>query len=340
MPGLARIMRAARFEGNGRVVVGTAPKPVPAPGEVLVRVDTCALCGTDRHGYLRGSEVIPGHETSGTVVDVGAEVDDDLVGARGVVYLVAACGRCYACRCGSANMCLAKQAMYGFTAPGGFAEQVAVRADCFLPVEEGIRLDAATALLDLYGTARHALNRVGARGPDALAVVGCGPIGLGVVSVAKTLETADIVAVDIEPYRLELAEELGATTVDATTSDAVAQVLTLRPDGYDVVVEAAGHAVTQQQALDMAAPGGRVAVVAHSKELLPLDTLAGLIQKERSLVGSEYFRKEELGANQRLMLEGRLDPRSVTTHTFGLDDMQAACDAFFSGATGKVLVKP
>ncbi|CAN5718625.1 zinc-binding dehydrogenase [soil metagenome] len=333
-------MRAARFEGNRKVVVGSAPDPVPGRGEVLVRVDTCALCGTDRPGYLAGSEVTPGHETSGTVVGVGDEVDDDLLGARGVVYLVAACGRCYACRRGSSNMCVYKQAMYGFTAPGGFAERVAVRADCFLPVEDGIPLDAATALLDLYGTARHALNRVGARRRDALAVIGCGPIGLGVVSVARALETADVLAVDIEPYRLELAERLGATPVDATAGDAVAAALAPRPDGYEVVVEAAGHPATQQQAIDMAAPGGRVAIVAHSRKPLPLDTLAGLIQKERSIVGSEYFRRDELGANQELMLQGRLDPRPAMTHTFGLDDMQAACDAFFSGATGKVLVRP
>ena len=332
-------MRAARFEGNGKVVLVTRPDPVPGPGEVLVQVDTCALCGTDRHGYLAGSDVTPGHETSGTVVDVGAGVDDDLVGRRGVVYLVAACGRCYACRRGSTNMCVAKETMYGFTAPGGFAERLSVRADCFLPIADDIPLDAASALLDLYGTARHALNRVGARPSDAIAVVGCGPIGLGVVSVARALGASRVVALDVEPYRLALAAKLGAHAIDAS-SDAVAEVLALRPDGYDVVVEAAGHPVTQQQALDMTAPGGRVAIVAHSRSPLPLDTLAGLIQKERSLIGCEYFRKDELDGNQRLMLEGALNPRFVTTHTFGLDDMQAACDAFFSGATGKVLVRP
>jgi threonine 3-dehydrogenase len=332
-------MRAARFVGGGRVEVVDLPVPEPGPGEVLVRVEACALCGTDRHALERGAPVTPGHETAGQVVATGPGVQAPATGARGVVYLVGFCGACAACRQGWTNICLDRRRMYGFDAPGGFAEYQVVRAECFVPLDPRVPPGQATALLDLLGTAGHALRRAGPAVPRRVLVLGCGPIGLGALAMAGALGVPERYGVDLAGHRLKLAEDLGVVPVDAA-AEPVARLRAAAPDGFDVVVEAAGRTETQRQALELAGPGGRVLIVAHNPRPLELHTSADLIQREVALVGSEYFPIAELEANQELLLEGRVDPGPLLTHRFPLEELQAACDAFWSGHTGKVLVEP
>jgi threonine 3-dehydrogenase len=332
-------MLAARFAGDGRVVVEDRAVPEPGPGEVLIDVDSCALCGSDREAWTNGSEVTAGHEISGTIAALGDGVDAPEPGTPGVVFLVDPCEDCVACRAGSPNMCLAKRAMYGFTAPGGFAEYVTVRAACFLPVDPAIPLDAATALLDLFGTTAHAFRRAKRPGAESVAVVGCGPIGLGAIVVARALGVPTVVGVDVSPYRLKLAEVVGAFAVSGT-EDGKEATRRLAAEGFDVVIEAAGLPGTQRRAIEMAAPGGVVVLVAHSSQPLELMTSRDLVLRERALVGSEYFRPHEFAENHERMRSGELDPAAIITHRFPLELMEQACEAFFKGETGKVLIRP
>jgi threonine 3-dehydrogenase len=332
-------MRAARFLGSGRIEVAERPVPRPGRGEVLVRVHSCALCGTDRHGYLNGAPVTPGHETSGVVVGIGAGAPEELLGARGVVYLVDFCGVCVVCRRGAVNMCRNKRRMYGFTADGGYADYVAVGAACFLPVDEDIPLDEATMLLDALGTTGHALRRAGGA-PRHIAIIGAGPIGLGAVVVAKAHGAAEIVVIDVSAYRLGLARRLGASAVDARAGDPVATALELRPEGFDVVIEAAGLTLTQRQAVALATPGGTVVFVAHNAEPLEVETLIDLIQQEKTLMGSEYFPLSELPQTLALLRRAGIDAGTLITHRFPLDEIAGAFGQFMSGESGKVLVQP
>ena len=164
-------MRAARFRGGGNIEVVEIDVPNPS------RVKSCSgstparFCGSDRDGYLNGSAVTPGHEVSG-VVDAVREEVALVPGTPGVVYLVGYCGRCYCCKASMTNMCIDKQQMYGFSDDGGFADYIVVRADCFLEVAEGIPLDHATGLLDLYGTTNRAFRRAGGAFSRNVLVVG------------------------------------------------------------------------------------------------------------------------------------------------------------------------
>jgi len=332
-------MRAARFVGGRRIELQELPVPEPGAGEVLVKVDSCALCGTDRRSYETGTAVVPGHEVSGTIAALGQGATHAL-DARGVVYLVGYCGSCYACRSGATNICLDKQKMYGFDTDGGYAEYVKVRAECFLPVSPDVPLDLATSLLDLYGTSGHAFRRAGLRHGDTVAVMGCGPIGLGAISMAGALGAGEVCATDLAPDRLALADSLGATALDAAGGDAVAAALALHPDGFDVVIEAAGTTATQAGAVALTAPGGTTAFVAHNQQPLLVDTLSELIQREKTLLGSEYFAVSEFGVNHALLVSGRLDPAPLITHRFPLESIQEAFDLFMAGRGGKVLVQP
>jgi threonine dehydrogenase-like Zn-dependent dehydrogenase len=333
-------MLAARFLGEGRVRVDDVPIPTPGAGEILVKVDSCALCGSDRRGWTNGSPVTPGHETSGTVVATGSGVVEPIPGTTGVVFLVDACGACLSCRSGSANRCLRKRAMYGFTAPGGFAELVAVRAGCFLPVAPEIPLNAATALLDLFGTTSHAFRLARQPPMGSVLVIGCGPIGLGAITVARAAGARHVVGIDLSRDRLELARTAGASPVEATVPGSETDVREIAPDGFDVVIEAAGSARTQRQALEHVAAGGVVVFIAHGASPFELHPSTDLIAREIAVIGSEYFRPDEFPENHERLRTGEWDPAPLITHEFPLERAEEACETFFGGATGKILVRP
>jgi propanol-preferring alcohol dehydrogenase len=200
-----------------------------------------------------------------------------------------------------------------------------------LPIDDSVALDVATALLDLLGTTHHAFKRAGHPSPATVGVIGCGPIGLGAIAVARARGIDEIYAVDVSDYRLRLAETLGARPVDGAAEDPVESVLARQPDGCDVVIEAAGLSTTQREA---------IVLVAHNRQPTEVWTLDDLIVRERSLVGSEYFPIGEFGDVQSLLTSNKVDPAPLLTHRFSLEEIDDAFQCFFSGQSGKVLVQP
>lgn len=331
-------MRRAVFHGGGRITVEDAPEPDVGPGELLVRVHACALCGSDRGSWENGNAVTPGHETAGTVAAAGPGSTTP-VGSRGAVYLVAYCGRCAMCRAGSRGACLAKEAMLGFDHDGGFAEYVTVPERCFLPVDDRLGLDDAALLLDATSTAMHALRRAGALGspPPSALVMGAGPVGLGCLLALRAAGAERVVSVDIAPFRLRFAERLGALVAEGGEG-AEGRVRALLPEAPPLVIEASGNPAAQRQALDLLAPGGRMVVLGHSRAPLDLWTSRDLIAREKTLLGSEYFDPSEFGPNQQLVLDGRLSPSQLVTHRLPLERIEEAYRMFWGGETGKVLI--
>lgn len=333
-------MRRAVFHGAGRITVDDAAVPEPGAGDVLVRVHACALCGSDRGSWERGNRVTPGHEIAGTVVATGPGAATP-IGSRGAIFLVAYCGACPMCRAGSRGACLNKEAMLGFDRDGGFAEYVDVPERCFLPIDDGLGLDDAAMLLDVTGTAMHALRRAGcvAAPPRSALVMGAGPVGLGCVLSLRAVDVPEVVAVDVAPFRLTLAARLGARAV-LGGDGAAAAVRDILADGPPLVIDASGSAAAQRQALDLLAPGGRMVVLGHSRAPLEVWTSRDLIQPEKTVLGSEYFDPSEFVPNQRLVLDGKLVPSAVITHRLPLDRIEEAYRLFWGGETGKVLVYP
>ncbi len=328
-----------RWLGDGRAEIVEMAIPAPGQGEILLRVEACALCGSDRPGFREGSSVVPGHEIAAVVETLGSGLLEPAPGTRGVVFLIHYCGECRSCRAGSPNRCQDRLAMYGFTADGGFADYVVVAAASFLPVPSQVTPEAATSLLDLFGTTAHALRRGQGDPPSTVMIVGCGPIGLGALAVAEAIGIPHRSAVDIVPSRLELARGLGATTYDVSVEGA-AHLLDRRGGTAELVVEAAGSRAARHLAMQLAAPGGTVVMVAHGDEPLDLGVSEELIAREISIVGSEYFRPDEFEENLALVIDGRLDPTPLITHRFALDEAGEACRVFFGGQGGKVVVCP
>lgn len=253
-------MKAAVFYGVGDLRVEDRAEPVAGPGEVVLRVSACGICGTDRH-IMHGEfhtvpPVVIGHEFAGTVEEVGEGVTDLAPGDRVAIDPNMPCGTCRPCRRGQIHLCENLRAL-GVDVDGGFAERCAVpRAQCYrlpngVPLEDG-------AMTEPLACCVRGIDRAGVRPGDTVAVIGGGAIGQLLAQLARISGAANLVLSDPVAARREMALSSGVdAVVDPTREDPLAPGGALE-GGADVVIEAVGSAPTTAQAVDWAAPGATV----------------------------------------------------------------------------------
>jgi threonine 3-dehydrogenase len=332
---MSRTVTAPRFAGGGEITFGERVVRDPGLGELLIHVRANAICGTDRAQYLQGSEVTPGHEAAGVVAarGRGTTVPE---GTPGVVFLMDYCGTCRSCRLGLTNQCLAKRADMGFTHDGGFGPYEVVHESNFFPVGTDLDPAAATLLLDVMGTSGHAIARARLVRPDieSAYIAGAGPIGLGLLTMCKVTFGPDfpVRMSDLSPWRLDLARSLGAETIDARDGEALHD---MRPS--DVAFDSTGRQVARQAAIAALGQRGVLVCVGHG-ETITLDVSRDLIAAERTVMGSEYFRYQELPNNLELLRDNRDYLTRIITHQVDIADIGEAFALFFAGETGKVVV--
>lgn len=324
---------APAFLGGGRIEFREHEYRDPAEGELRIRIVANAICGTDRHEYLDGSPIVPGHEAAGVVESAGPGTSTP-VGARGAIYLMDFCGACRSCRVGATNQCSAKRQDVGQTSDGGYGPYAIVHETQFFPVPDDLPLDEATLLLDVMGTSTHALLRAELVRTDTerILITGAGPIGLGLTAMARLrYPDARIFTTDVSPWRRELAASLGADPVDALDADAV---LAVEPD---VAIDSSGRQAARELALRSLTKRGVLVCVGHG-EGLTLDVSRDLIAPERAVLASEYFRFDEMPANLTLLSAHREFIRRIITHRLPVGRLPDAFELFLGGETGKVVV--
>lgn len=345
-------MRALVYHGPGNKAWEEVPDPViQKPTDAIVRIDTTTICGTDLH-ILKGDVPavtdgrILGHEGVGTIVEKGSAVGNLEVGDRVIISCVSACGRCSYCRQGLYSHCLADEGasgigwIFGHLIDGTQAELVRVPfADNSLyQVPEGISDEAAVMLSDILPTGFEIGVRYGQVKPgDVVAVVGAGPVGLAAIMTAGLYGASRMIALDLDPNRLDQALEFGATdAVNTGDSDWLDQVLAMTDGlGVDVAIEAVGVPATFQASTQLVRPGGRVANVGvHGKEVtLPLDQLwimdiaitMGLVSTNTTPMLLKLVAQQKLAADK------------FATHHFGLNQILDAYDTFGAAAETKAL---
>lgn len=330
---MTRTAQAPHFGGSGTIEFRDREYREPGDGELLLRVEANAICGTDREQFADGSEVIPGHEAAGIVVAAG-DGTSTAIGTRGAVFLMDYCGRCRSCSLGYTNQCFAKRNDMGFTADGGYGPFEVVHETNFFPVPELIGGAEATLLLDVMGTSHHALNRLALVRPDveSLFIAGAGPIGLGVLAMAKVVLGADVPVYisDISAWRRDFAERLGGIALDPAAGLSAAQ-------GVDAAVDSTGKTVARESALALTGKRGALICVGHG-ESITIDVSSGLIAPERAVLGSEYFRYDEMAANLALLQANLSYFSQIITHRIPVSEISAAFELFLGGETGKVVV--
>ena len=341
-------MRAAVITGQGSIELREVPEPVPAPGGVVVDVALCGICGTDVHAYAHGGPypaTLCGHEWSGTVSAVAADVRSVAEGDRVSVAILPACGACTECRagltdwCSTSTMSLVRDA--AGSPHGAFAPRIAASADRIVVVPDTLD-DATAAMVEPATVAFHGVRHAGIRLGDTVVVQGAGPIGAFALQWARVCGAATVIVVEPTPARAALARALGADVVVDAGAPAAAEV-TERTHGLgaDVVVECAGIPATIQSAVELARRGGRVAVIGLSD--LPATIQPGTwLMKEVTVRGSIAYVRREFDPCIAMLASGRISAAPIHTSTVALDAIGGAFDLLAAGAGSetKILVRP
>jgi threonine dehydrogenase-like Zn-dependent dehydrogenase len=230
----------------------------------------------------------------------------------------------------------------GFTHDGGYGAYELVHENIFFPIDGYSSATDATLLLDIMGTNGHALERCKLVRPDieSVLVMGAGPIGLGLAAMAKIVLGKEIpVAVaDFVEYRLRLAEKLGALPISLGKEDVEKGLRRHGSFPADIAVDTSGKQAARESALRATGQRGALICVGHG-EGISLNVSPDVIAAERSVVGSEYFRFNELPANLERLKAHRDYLRQIITHRFGVDEIQHAFELFFKGESGKVIIE-
>ncbi|HEY1790182.1 MAG TPA: alcohol dehydrogenase catalytic domain-containing protein [Verrucomicrobiae bacterium] len=333
--------RTPVFAGNKQIKFGEKAVPQPGPGQLLLQVHANALCGSEKPQFFDGTSTTPGHEAAGTVIAVGPNTRIP-VGTPGVVFLMDFCGQCRSCQLGFTNQCLQKRGDMGFNRDGGYGQYELVHENIFFPVPDEFSATEATLLLDIMGTGGHSIERCQLMRPDieSLIVLGAGPIGLGVLAMAKIIlgKQVKVLITDIVPYRLKLAEQLGGLPIDVSKAPLSAGLKRHGLERVDMAVDTSGKQAARQDGLSALAQRGSLICVGHG-EGIAMKISPDIIAPERSVVGSEYFRFDELPDNLRRLKQHRSYLNEIITHRFGVDEIQKAFDLFFAGETGKVIIE-
>ena len=354
---LPKTMKAAVLYGEGDLrLVDDYPVPEPGPGEVLIRVAACAICGTDpkilAHGWPNHppyGQFIFGHEFTGTVATLGEGVTELAVGDPVAVEPHKGCGVCANCRDGYYTTCLnyGNQAKghrhYGFSANGGYAEYALNHVNSVYRLPETMPLDEAT-LITTAATSLYGIRRIGGiQAGETVLVSGPGPIGLLSVVMARLLGAGTIVLAGTRPERLELGCRLGAdVTINVREEDAAARVLALTNGvGADVVLECAGTAQAAADAVEFAKKNGRVALVGIYSEPAPLN-VNKIVQWNITVAGSKAEGERSLAQALALLGRRQVDLKPLITHTFPLSQGHAAFETAGKrlGGAVKVVVEP
>jgi len=286
------MMMAQVLHAVGDMRYETVPKPQPGPGEVLVRVAFCGVCGSDiPRTFVKGTYHFPtviGHEFSGTVEDCGSGVDDLAQGDPAVVFPLIWCGQCPPCEQGKYVQCVDYDYL-GSRSDGGLAEFVVAPRQNLVRVPAGVSLEVA-AMTEPAAVALHAVRRGGELVGQTAAVFGAGPIGLMVAQWARAIGAAQVILFDLVPEKLKMARELGfSLAFDSREVDPVKTVESLTAgEGAHLSIEGAGVPPTCVQALASARRGGRVVLLGNpaADVNLPAGLISQLMRREVNIFGT------------------------------------------------------
>lgn len=326
------------------------PKPEPGADEVLVRVKACGICGSDVHGYTgstgrRIPPIIMGHEASGVVEEVGANVRNVAPGDRITFDSTVYCNQCPACRQGRMNLCQSRKVL-GVSTPafrrdGAMAEYVVVPWWITYRLPEDLSFEEA-ALIEPASVSLHAARITAIEVNDVVAVVGAGQIGLFAIQAARLKGAGTIVALDMREERLALAREMGAdVTINPGTTDVAGEMRRLvgRPDG-DAVLEAVGTEASVRLAMDLAKIGGLVTLIGNVTPEIRVN-LQDIVARELTIRGS-YAIAGEYAATLNLMATERIRAKPLISRMVPLAEAPQAFDALRRGESGlmKIVLKP
>ena len=340
-------MKAAIFHaGHQPLSLEEIPRPEPGPGEIVMKVAACGVCHSDLH-YIdhdvktfKAPPLILGHEASGYVAAVGAGVRSPKEGDAILLPATYSCGACFYCRTGRENIC-ANLKMYGNDVDGSFAEYVRAPARDTLAIPKEIPVPDASIIADAISTPYYAVKyRAGVKAGDSVVVVGCGGMGINAVQAAAA-SGARVIAVDLNPQRLQIAKSLGAAaTFNPGEHERPAKALReLAGGGVDIALEAIGKPQTIRLAFDSLRKGGRLCILGYCSEEVSLPA-SRIMYLEMEIVGSLGCRPVDFPSLLELIRLGKIQLAPIITGRLPLEEINKALDNTRQGVGLRTLVLP
>ena len=327
---------------------GLTLKDVPEPeigiNDVLIKVDRTGICGTDVHIYKWDAwaqatipvPMVVGHEFVGEIVEIGSNVSDfktgDIVSGEGHVV----CGRCRNCMAGRRHLCADTKGI-GVNRPGAFAEYLSLPMTNVWLHDPSIDRDVAS-IFDPFGNAVHTALSFPVLGEDVL-ITGAGPIGCMAAAVAKHAGARYVVVTDVNPWRLNLAKQMGATRVVDVRTESIQEVQMAlgMTEGFDVGLEMSGSPAAFRQMVHEMCHGGKIAMLGIPTEEMAIDwnEVVFNMLTIKGIYGREMY---ETWYKMTVLIQGGLDLTPAITHRFHFTEFEQGFDVMLSGKSGKVIL--
>ncbi len=339
-------MKAAVLEEIKKLVVKDIPKPEPGTGEVLVKIDSCNICGTDislyKGKYTAKMPVVTGHEWSGEIVEIGREVRDLKIGDRVTSDPNEGCGACYWCHSGKPCFCNYMPA-YGVLKDGGFAEFIKINSKGIYKIPAGLDFESA-AFVEPVSCALHCIDRADIKQGDSVAIIGGGAMGQIMTQFVRNAGVKRLIMVEISESKLKLAGELGATDLINSTKGDVSERINDITDnlGADIVIEVVGNPKTVELAIQLVKKSGKVVIFGFSPEgekaeIIPFEILS----KELTILGSwvnPYTSNRALD----ILASGKIDVKKLISTRLPLDKIIDGINLMIEKPEGfvKAVIKP
>lgn len=337
-------MKAAVLEAVKKLAVKDIPKPEPGSKEILVKVKTCGICGTDIKlydgKYTAKMPVVLGHEYSGEVVETGKDVRGIKLGDRVVPDPNESCGACNWCR--QAKPCFCNDlAAYGVLKDGGFAEYAMVGEKGAYVIPEGLDYESAS-FTEPVSCAVHCIDRASIATGESVLIIGGGAMGQILLQLAKTSGAGELIMVSRSDWKLELAKKFGATKVINARDNVLKKTLDLTDgSGVDVVIEAVGTTETIEEAISLAKKSGRIVIFGFAPEgekagFIPFDVLS----KELTIMGS-WVNPYTFPRALDILAGGKVDVKTLISLKLPLDNIMDGFKAMQEKSKGfmKALVE-
>lgn len=334
----------AKLYDKPGIWLNDAPVPTFGPNDLLIKIRKTAICGTDMHIFnwdTWSQKTIPipmivGHEYVGEVVDMGSEARGFVVGDRVSGEGHITCGHCRNCRAGRRHLCRNTEGV-GVNRQGAFAEYLVIPAFNAFKIPDNIS-DELASIFDPFGNAVHTALSFDLVGEDVL-ITGAGPIGIMAAAVAKHVGARHVVITDINPYRLALAEKMGATRAVNVAQTQLSDVMSElgMTEGFDVGLEMSGVPVAFSDMLAKMNHGGKIAMLGIPPDNVSIDwnqvIFKGLTIK--GIYGREMF---ETWYKMASLIQSGLDLSPIITHQFPVAEFANGFAIMNSGQSGKVIL--
>lgn len=339
-------MLAAKLPCKETIKIVEEPMPIPAKGEVLIRMKASALCRSDLHRYHgvdifdddddEASNITPGHEPCGIVEQLGEGVTKVKKGDRVAIYLGLGCGTCPDCLRGDVILCPEFKCI-GFAANGAHADYMVIPEENCMLLPDGMDYITGALSTDVGGTLYTACKRLGVNGTKTVFIIGCGPMGSGGILMAKGFG-ATVIAVDTDEERLKLAKTLGADyVINPLKEDAVEKTKKLTGGkGADAGIVTAGGSIPLNATLNAVRTKGQVALIAESNEAT-IDPSNQFVRTLVELKGCWYFNRSDWEEISSFIVNKKIDLQKISSHTFSISEAETAFPLFDSGKTQKVV---